>query len=309
MLRLRELSRRRLLSVAATTAGALALTATTKTPARAQNNEDNRRFQGYSQADHNEPYAHFMADRTAPPQQVVTAAYNGPATPAEQIPEFSTLPIDLAPTGYSQVETGYGQTASGSIWAAAHTDMPRVTAAMWDWWFGWHLIESARYKLWHPDAHLYAEVAADRVAQAGADRDKYIGNISYVDEYIGPRLQQLAIAFHDPIANRFTVPDGQTIILGRVGSSVAPVDLGWLAHQVRPTPTGCEMRSRFYLRLYGEHVPEVYHAARAIARGASVDPRDLAPGLDLARDLMMHCGQEMNHLAQFLPELYAEFAL
>lgn len=25
-------------------------------------------------------------------------------------------------------------------------------------------------------------------------------------------------------------------------------------------------------------------------------------------DLMLHCGQEMNHLAQFLPELYAEFS-
>jgi len=38
-----------------------------------------------------------------------------------------------------------------------------------------------------------------------------------------------------------------------------------------------------------------------------VDPSDLVLGLDLARDLLLHCGQEMNHLAGFLPELHAEF--
>nr|WP_307188892.1 hypothetical protein [Nocardia anaemiae] len=27
----------------------------------------------------------------------------------------------------------------------------------------------------------------------------------------------------------------------------------------------------------------------------------------MARDLMMHCGQEMNHLARFLPKLYAQY--
>ncbi len=26
------------------------------------------------------------------------------------------------------------------------------------------------------------------------------------------------------------------------------------------------------------------------------------------RDLLVHCSQEMNHLAGFLPEIYAEFA-
>jgi hypothetical protein len=67
------------------------------------------------------------------------------------------------------------------------------------------------------------------------------------------------------------------------------------------------MRSRFYLRLYGLHAPDPLHTARAIQRGAAADVRDLLPGLDLARDLMMHCGQEMHHLAQFLPELYREF--
>ena len=30
------------------------------------------------------------------------------------------------------------------------------------------------------------------------DRKKYIGNTSYVDEYVGPQIFRLAIAFHEP---------------------------------------------------------------------------------------------------------------
>ena len=190
---------------------------------------------------------------------------------------------------------------------AVRTVMPRVTAAMWDWWFGWHSAEAARYKLWHPDAHLYADLAEDRTAQPVPNRAKYIGNTSFVDEYVGPKLQQLGIGFRDPVAHGFVVPADQTIVFGRVGSSIAPVDLGWLAHQVRPVDGGAEMRSRFHLNSRGLHMPDVKQAACAVRRGASVDPTDLTLGLDLARDLLMHCGQEMNHLAGFLPELYAEF--
>ncbi len=305
MVKSSALSRRRALALAAVGAGAFAVVRSS--PAHADG-PDNVRYGGYSAQDRAQPYAHFMTEHTAPPQPAVTAAYAGPPTPAERIPSFSALTAELGPSGYAPIETGYGHTDSGIVWVAVRTEMPRVTAAMWDWWFGWHLAESARYKLWHPDAHMYAEVAADRTGGALPDRQRYVGNISYVDEYIGPKLQQLAIAFHDPVAYGFTVPDDHTVVLGRVGSSVAPVDLGWLAHQVRPVAGGCEMRSRFYLRIYGVHTLDPVHTARAVQRGAAADVDDLVPGLDLARDLLVHCGQEMNHLARFLPELYDEFA-
>ncbi|MFF2395485.1 DAPG hydrolase family protein [Nocardia sp. NPDC058114] len=266
------------------------------------------RYQGYSADDRAKPYARFMAARTAPAPASVLTTYDGPPVPPNTIPDFSALSHDLAAHGYSPVETGYGQTASGMVWAAVHTDMPNVSAAMWDWWFGWHSAESARYKLWHPDAHLYAGISVDKTGHAVPDRAKYVGNISYVDEYVGPKLQQLAIAFLDPQDHGFDVPAGHTVIFGRVGSSVAPVDVGWLAHQVRPVPGGCEMRSRFYLNHYGLHSPDLVRAAQAISRGAAVDAADLVLGTDLARDLLLHCGQEMHHLAQFLPDLYREFA-
>ncbi|WP_280380955.1 DAPG hydrolase family protein [Nocardia wallacei] len=303
MVRDGALSRRAFVSAAAG-AGALILA----NAAQGRADTGTVRYPGYSPADWSQPYSRFMTERTLPAPAPVTTAHDGPPTPADLIPEFPRLADDLATSGYSAVETGYGRTRSGALWVAVHTPMPRVTSAMWDWWFGWHSIESARYKLWHPDAHMFAATTVGNAADRIPGRPPYIGTVSYVDEYIGPELRQLAIAFQDPRAHGLDVPDDHTIVFARVGSAVAPIDLGWLAHQVRPVPGGSEMRSRFYLDMYGLHIPDAEQAANAVQRGAALDPRDLVPDLRLARDLLLHCGQEMNHLAQFLPELYAQFA-
>ncbi len=303
------ISRRRLLAAgigasAAVSAGWLASSPT----ASARPQQCSVRYPGYRGHDLKLPYAKYFRPHTAPALPHVVDAFHAKPVAAGRIPAFERITGDLTPTGYSPIETGYGQTAAGITWVAVHTRMPDVTAAMWDWWFGWHSSESARYKLWHPDAHQYAAIERDLTTARIPDRAKYIGNTSYVDEYIGPKLQQLAIGFRDPVAHGFDVPAGHTVIFGRVGNSIAPVDLGWLAHQVRPTPEGCEMRSRFYLNVRGLHTPNLAQAACAIARGPSADPRDTTLGLDVGRDLLMHCGQEMHHLAGFLPELYREFA-
>ena len=55
---------------------------------------------------------------------------------------------------------------------------------------------TARYKLWHPDAHLCSAVAEDRSRdRALTDRQRYIGNVSYVDEYLGGTVHRLAVPF------------------------------------------------------------------------------------------------------------------
>ncbi|MGV8874399.1 MAG: DAPG hydrolase family protein [Rhodococcus sp. (in: high G+C Gram-positive bacteria)] len=301
--------RRVVVGVAAAVTAAVLGTATKASAAPVTDPEDcAERYQGYRDADRDRPYARYLAQRTTPAPAAVADAYAGPALAPSWIPGFDSITTDLAPTGYSAVETGYGRSADGATFVAVRTVMPRVTAAMWDWWFGWHSTEAARYKLWHPDAHLYAALAEDRTALNIPDKAKYIGNTTFVDEYVGPKLQQLGIGFRDPVAHGFEVPADQTVVFGRVGSSIAPVDLGWLAHQVRPVEGGAEMRSRFHLNLRGLHLPDMKQAVCAVRRGASVDPTDLVLGIDLARDLMLHCGQEMSHLAGFLPELYAEFS-
>ncbi|GAA5068515.1 DAPG hydrolase family protein [Nocardia callitridis] len=287
-------------------AAAAALGLTFAGAARAHAQDPNVRYLGYTEDDQKLPYAKYFVSHTAPVPQRITDALAGPIAP-ERIPSLSRLPEDLAEPGYSEIECGYGQSADGVLWVAALTPMPGVTAVMWDWWFGWHSTESARYKLWHPDAHSFAALAEDRTAWPVSDREKYIDNTTFVDEYIGDRMEQLAITFRDPASGAIAVPEGSTVIYGRVGSSVAPVDLGWLAHQVRPTADGAEMRSRFYLNVPGLHPLDPVHTEQALRRGSTELLRNAILDLDFARDLLAHCGAEMNHLAGFLPDLWAEF--
>lgn len=216
---------------------------------------------------------------------------------------------------------GWTRTDRGALVVACHTDMPGVTVAMWDWWFGWHSTDTARYKLWHPAAHQFSAIGQDRsLDRSLTDRQRYLNNVSYVDEYIGSRLNRLAIRFVDP--DRLGFPDrpGTTHICARVGASDVPVAVGWLIHQVRPTDAGVEMRSRFFLgpaevlglpprsvskpgagRLLTS--PGTRHALAPVVR---VTGRR-ATSLQVGRDLLHHCATEMNHLAAFLPDLHAEF--
>lgn len=67
-------------------------------------------------------------------------------------------------------------------------------------------------------------------------------------------------------------------------------------------PAGSEMRSRFWLG--GRHF--AVRGAKPLL-GRIVRPvagRMLGTSISSARDLMVHCAQEMNHLAALLPALY-----
>jgi hypothetical protein len=54
------------------------------------------------------------------------------------------------------------------------------------WWFGWHLATTERYKLWHPQAHSFSQPRYDlSTVRDLTDRQRYVGNTSWVDEYTG----------------------------------------------------------------------------------------------------------------------------
>lgn len=276
---------------------------------------------GYDAAEYTRPFAHYFRSHTEPIQPHVHEALRRGRVPAEFGYGVDDARARLSAPGYGPMETGWTRTASGTVLVACLTDMPGVTADMWDWWFGWHLTDSARYKLWHPVAHRQACVAEDRSSVAGmTDRDKYIGNVSFVDEYIGAKKLRLAIRFVDPTTLGFADSPGTTYVCARIGVTYLPVAAGWLVHQVRPTDHGCEMRSRFFmgpgeiLSLPGRAVSLPGAAPLLTSRvGRTVAPPvvDVAVRTTfndrLAHDLLHHCASEMNHLASFLPALYDEF--
>jgi hypothetical protein len=216
----------------------------------------------------------------------------------------------LLEPGYLPLENGYTRLANGQVFVAVLTKMPRVTGRMIDWWFGWHAMESQRYKLWHPRAHL-----ANRMERMIgddpelSDREKYLHNPNYVTEYIGQGRVDITITFSEASdffdTSRFEAARIGTAICGHVGLQNAPVSMAVLLHLIRETEDGCEMRSRFWLGRVGVgDIPGARLLGR-IARSRAIIRRTVS--MSQGRDMVVHCAMEMNHLASFLPDLYADY--
>ncbi len=192
---------------------------------------------------------------------------------------------DLLAPGYLDLETGLAHCENGEGCVAVWTAWPGTTPEMIDWWFGWHIARTERYKLWHPQAHYYTQPKYDLSDVDGlTDREKYIGNTSWVDEYIGPFASRLAISFFEPAeigldeASMIDAGYG-TIVCAQTAMSDNNQPAAQLIHAVRRTPWGSEMRSRF------------------------IQPPGIVEIIGPA--LLDHCYTEMTHLASFLPRLYA----
>jgi hypothetical protein len=265
-------------------------------------------YLGYRNDDVNTPFGKFFnPEMAALPTHVVEALQHGPQGGMALVAFDDAATV--ADAGYQQTENGYGVLDGGSYQVSVRTDMPGVTPAMWSWWFGWHGSDTRRYKLWHPRAHLFAawkdgEQDNDDAGREGAQR--YIGRWSLISEYIGSSMLNGAIQFVAPAEMGCPPDSGDAVaICARLGASDAPVDVGWFIHHVRSTHGGSEMRSRFWMGgpyIAVRNAPGV--ASRAVRPIAA---RILGKPETSARNLLVHCAQEMNHLAGFLPELYAAF--
>lgn len=194
----------------------------------------------------------------------------------------------------------------GRVLVACNTVMPGVTPAMIDWWFGWHISSTEQYNLWHPQAHTYSKPKENREYLAD-DRAKYIGNVSYVNEYIGKSMKKLAIAFQNPEA--FGLNDvyanGGTAICARTADRLLGSEGGGIVHLIIPTKGGCQMRSAFWLGEINSHWPLIGILLKPILNTRAI--RKIIINDRMALDLLRHCAEEMNHLARILPQLYNQY--
>jgi hypothetical protein len=255
------------------------------------------------------PYARYWNPTMQPLQeQVAHAVLHGPE--ASDL-GFGIERADLlVEPGYLPLENGTTRLGSGEIFVAVLTKMPGVTGAMFEWWMGWHYMEHQRYKLWHPRAHLAngtKEMKGDDPELS--DREKYM-TTHYVTEYVGNTKQDITITFSDPgeyfsSTSAFATNGITATICGTVALQRAPITIGRLIHQIREVEGGSEMRSRFWL---GK--PEVKGVERGSLLGRLVSSDFVVKRIveqDLGRDMVVHCGMEMNHLASFLPALYSDY--
>jgi DAPG hydrolase PhiG domain len=193
----------------------------------------------------------------------------------------------------------------GRVLVTCQTDMPGVTPAMMDWWFGWHLTHSERYRLWHPLDHVGCTVQEDRSACA-SDRLRYTGNVSHVDEYIGGRLMKLSIAFRDPAEIGLGTQDASvsTTIYATTLDRVLGGQGGHLVHHVRRQGDGSQMRSAFWLGDILHPHPWVQTLVGSVLNTRAA--RQVLVSDHMAVNLLRHCAEEMNHLAGILPALYLQ---
>jgi hypothetical protein len=179
----------------------------------------------------------------------------------------------LLQPGYMPIETGYYRLQNGHMHVRVLTRMPRCRGKMVDWWFG-YLDGTEKYQMWEPKSHM--SLKWDEHWKPG----HYIGANMFVEEDVGGRLRSIRIQFHEPSDFLDTSQFQEANVGAAICAKSYELDdtpAGMLIHFIRDTDFGCEMRSRFWL----------YEA-----------PDIAGPGL------MIHCLEEMGHLADILPDLY-----
>ena len=237
-------------------------------------------------------------DTLAPlPDHVKEALQGGPADPESGLSLADAN--GLLQPGYLPLETGYTRLPNGQMYIAVLTKMPGAKGKMIDWWFG-YAGDTQKYKMWHPKAHVIGEW--DEHWSPG----HYIGASHLVHEHLGEELVQLRITFREPSeyldTSRFAEAKAGAVVCGRAGFLDKPVDFAHVIHFVRDTEEGCEMRSRFWS---GDFKFRNQFVGPAVDR--VLNTRFMRKKLvkeEIGRDLTIHCAEEMNHLAGFLPNLY-----
>jgi hypothetical protein len=214
----------------------------------------------------------------------------------------------LLEPGGDGLTDGVVRNSDGMLVVACLTDLPGNSPSMWDWWFGWHGISSERYRLWHPEDHVWSGVSEDRRGVADL-RERYVGLDSHVDERIAsPEVLKLTISFRRPASfglDQAAVDRVGTAICARVGFRGTPINTGRLIHLIRRTDHGSEMLSRFWLGDLELAMPLVGMALSPLLNTRQRRLRLLPDQTGL--NLLRHCAMEMNHLASILPSLHQRF--
>lgn len=245
-----------------------------------------------------------------------------PLTP--EVKEKLAAPSDITPLNMSdmnsllmdtslQDEIGYRQLDSGGWLVAMTSDMPGVTPEMINWWFWWHAQDSLRYQAWFPGAHYAISYSAKDAAYFNSS---YTGvfqpNTQYPVEKVGNMpTTPLFIQFERPTdfgfeENLLAENNIGAVVCGNVGLKVGNIQQTEMAHIFIKTNSGLKIVSRFWM---GE---SIYCIDQPMSSPLNIvlnsrSFRASAITQNTAKSMAEHCSQEYRHLAEILPELYAEY--
>lgn len=250
--------------------------------------------------------AEFQPDSTMQPlpEHVREALASGWVDPSKGL--LIDKANDLLKPGYLPLETGYTRLPDGKVQVSCLTKMPGCKGRMINWWFGW-MANSNHYKWWHPKDHAWtAWEKGDQSRNNDPDDANYIGDSHLVEETMGGETSRLRINFRDPSeylnTSQFAEANVGAAVCARVGYLNKPLKIAHMIHLIRDTDDGCEMRSRFWAGDIEITIPVLGIILGKLLNNKTMRKK-VMPAY-LGEGLLLHCAEEMNHLASFLPDLF-----
>ncbi len=204
-------------------------------------------------------------------------------------------------SSHVEFESGVRRLRDGTVEVASLVSMPGVTSDMFRWWFSDYLQTTEHYRMWHPEDHVWMGWEHKTLGEI-------TGSHHLVHEYIGGELMKLRIQFAWPqeILGYDPTDENTVAICARVGELKSSLNIAEMCHVVRNTPSGAELRSRFWLGVIVDREAAGWQnfllsllANNPISRQFAVSE---AGGIDLHK----HCMEEMRYLADLLPVIYKE---
>ncbi len=148
------------------------------------------------------PYAEFFRTDMYAPLGILEAQKKG-LTPSEKLYRPTVADINRMLTQDNPPAAFFGviDDEDGILSATwSHHFFPKVTSEMMKWWFVWHQVETERYSLWFPHAHVSNRVEhPERLQDPSLGyEEKIYGNPNYIKEYVGETLLDVIIHFAPP---------------------------------------------------------------------------------------------------------------
>ncbi|PHH89952.1 hypothetical protein CDD83_4868 [Cordyceps sp. RAO-2017] len=243
------------------------------------NSDSDDYYFGYRAEDEAKPFAKFWHPLLDHVSSDVQRGLSSSPWPSCLVYPPELAGMRMSEPGYHNMETGWTVGEDGALMVAVRTDIPEISGEAYHWWFGWHLTDPSRYKLWNPISHQYAWRHPNKMEdwKNKSLPERYIGTRSFIYEFLGKEASKLTVAFIDPKElgfepSKFKQQNIEAVVVGHIlaGEHAATGSDGksYLVHQVRRMQNGKrELRSRYWLAKYNEQ---------------------------LGHDLVVHCNMEMN---------------